>query len=54
MALLLLVVVLAVVGGFVGDLLKLALWAVVILAAVGAALAFLVYRWFERVKDRFF
>lgn len=48
--LVLLIVVLALLGGFLGDLLQFAFWAVILLAVVGAALAFLAYRGIERAR----
>ncbi len=50
MVLVLLIVVLALLGGFLGDLLQFAFWAVILLAVVGAALAFLAYRGIERAR----
>lgn len=42
--LIVLVLVLAALGGFLGDLLEFAFWAVVLTAALFAALGFLAYR----------
>lgn len=52
MTLLLLILLLAVAGGFVGDLLELAAWLILVLALVGAALGFFIYRTFAKVRDR--
>lgn len=52
MTLLLLILVLAIAGGFLGDLLELAAWLVLLLALVGAALGFFIYRTFAKVRDR--
>lgn len=52
MALLILIVVLALVGGFLGDLLEFAAWAVILLALAGAVAAYLIYRAFDRVKGK--
>ena len=42
--LLLAIIVLALLGGFLGDLLQFAFWAVLLLAAVGALLGYFLYR----------
>jgi len=47
-----LLVALAAAGGFLGDLLQLAGWLVLVLVAVGAVAGFLLYRWVERVTRR--
>ncbi len=52
MLLLLLVLVLAIAGGFLGELLEFAAWLVVVLTVIGAALGFLVYRFVRGLKDR--
>ena len=52
MGLLLLILLLALVGGFLGNLLELAAWLIVVLAAVGAVLGFFVYRAFKRLKEK--
>lgn len=52
MVLLLVVLVLAVVGGFLGDLLEFAAWAIVVLAAIGALVGFLIYRAVQRLKSK--
>lgn len=52
MTLLILILLLALAGGFLGDLLELAAWLVLVLALVGAAIGFFVYRAFARVRGR--
>ncbi len=52
MMLVLIVIVLAIAGGFLGTLLEIAAWAIGILAVVGAILGFLAYRWYEGLKSR--
>lgn len=52
MLLLVLIVILAAVGGFLGDLLELAFWIVLILVALGGILGYLLYRWFEDLRSR--
>lgn len=47
-----LVIVLALMGGFIGDLLEFAAWAVLLLALLGAIAAYLMYRAFDRVKGK--
>ncbi len=42
--LILLILVLALLGGFLGDLLQFAFWAVVLMAAVGALLGYFLFR----------
>lgn len=44
MILLVLILLLALAGGFLGTLLEAAFWVVLVLAAVGALLAFVAYR----------
>jgi len=50
MMLLLVILVLAIAGGFLGDLLQFAAWAIAVLALVGALAGFLLYRAFEKLK----
>lgn len=52
MILFILVIVLALVGGFIGDLLQFAAWAILLLAVAGAIAAYLIYRSFDRVKGK--
>ncbi len=52
MVLLLLILVLAAVGGFLGDFLQLAGWLIFTFAAVGAIGAWLLYRWFDRLRSQ--
>lgn len=52
MLLLILILVLAAVGGFLGELLEFALWAVVILVVAGAALGYFVHNWFKGLTGR--
>lgn len=52
MLLLIVILVLAVLGGFLGELLEFAFWAVVILAVAGAALGYFVYNWFKGLTSR--
>lgn len=52
MALLILIIVLALAGGFLGDLLEFAAWAVVLLALGGAVVAYVIYQAFDRVKGK--
>ncbi|MDP8992425.1 MAG: hypothetical protein M3N31_05130 [Actinomycetota bacterium] len=47
-----LVIALAAAGGFLGDLLEVAGWALVLLMALGAAVGLLLYRWAKRVVSR--
>jgi len=51
--LVILILVLAAAGGFLGDLLELAGWIIVFFALMGAVLAFIVYRWVGRLRTRF-
>lgn len=50
--LLILIVVLAAAAGILGDLLEFALWAIVILALVGALLGYAAYRWITGFTER--
>lgn len=52
MTLLVLIVVLALAGGFLGDLLELAAWLVLLLALLGAVAGYVLYRSFAKVRDR--
>lgn len=52
MTLVILILLLALAGGFLGDLLQLAAWLVVVLALAGAALGFFLYRAFARPRAR--
>lgn len=52
MLLLLLILILAAVGGFLGDLLEFAAWAIVVLALLGAIIGFVVYRAFQNFKNK--
>lgn len=49
MVLLLLIVILALAGGFLGNLLELALWIILAMAVAGALIAFFVYRWVKEL-----
>lgn len=51
MAVVLLILLLAAVGGFLGDLLEFALWGIVVLAALGAMMGLVLYRAFQRFKS---
>lgn len=48
MVLLLLILILAAVGGFLGELLEFAAWLILVMAAIGAVIGYLAYRWFQR------
>lgn len=50
MLLLILILVLAALGGFLGELLEFAFWLVVVLVIAGALLGYFVHNWF---KSRF-
>lgn len=52
MTLFFVILVLALAGGFLGDLLELAAWLVLILALLGAAAGFFLYRAFARFRGR--
>lgn len=52
MILLILLLVLALAGGFLGTLLEAALWVVLVMAAVGALLAFVAYRFIASVLGK--
>lgn len=52
LVLVVLVVVLAALGGFLGNLLEFAAWLVGLLVALGVVIALLVYWAFRRVRDR--
>ncbi len=52
MFLLLLVLVLAIAGGFLGELLEFAAWLIAVLAVIGAVIGFLAYQFVQRLKDR--
>lgn len=52
MTLFILMLGLALAAGILGDLLELALWLVLLLALVGAAAGFFLYRAFAKVRDR--
>lgn len=45
--LILLILVLALLGGFLGDLLQFAFWAIVLMAAVGAVLGYFAFKAFD-------
>jgi positive regulator of sigma E activity len=50
MLLVLFVVILALVGGFLGGLLKFAAWLILLSAVIGGVLGFLVYRAFTGLR----
>lgn len=52
MILLILVIILAAAGGFLGDLLKLAGWIIAVLAIMGAVAAYFIHRTWERFKTK--
>jgi hypothetical protein len=52
MLLIVLALLLAAAGGFLGDFLELAGWLILILALSGALLAFFLYMGFRKLKDR--
>jgi hypothetical protein len=52
MGLVLLVLLLAVAGGFLGELLELAGWIILVLALAGASLGLLLYAAYRKVKAR--
>ncbi len=49
----LLIVLLAAAGGFLGDLLEFAGWVIVVLVAVGALIGLALYAGYKKVKRRF-
>lgn len=51
MGLLIAVLILALVGGFLGGLLEFAAWLIAALALLGAVIGFVAYRAFDRVKN---
>lgn len=53
MGLLIVVLVLAALGGFLGELLEFAFWAIVVMAVVAGIIGFFLYRGFQRLKQRF-
>lgn len=52
MLVLILIILLAAVGGFLGTLLEVALWLILIMMLAGAALGFFVYRAFKNLVGR--
>ena len=51
-ALILIVIVLAIVGGFIGDLLEFTAWLIAIMAIIGGLIGFLLYRGYQKLKSK--